>query len=471
MRTDSLLLGALYLGEFSVLAVVLSLYVLGRKNSVQEFLQSRPGYVLAAAVLGLTLAAIIIPVRYRRSKIAGSKDFLLTVTMNLMTVIMLLGLGEATIRSFCQETQTGVVWGGKYLPSREWNDVVANYNEFFQNRRESGLYHVYDELLGWTIAPNRQGSEYGRHFSSAEGLRSREPGVVLADQPAAARIALLGDSYTFAEEVSFEDSWGHQLERQLGAGVQVLNFGVMGYGINQAYLRYMKEVRPWHPDVVILAFIDHNLDRTMGVYAFLTFPTSYSPYATPRFVMREQQLGLLNTPLPTPAQIFSAPSIHDLPYVQYDRNYIRGEWDRPYWRLLHRSYLFRWLTSWFPLREEVRPEVSEDAKKTISREIFRTFVKQVRDDGAIPLLVYFPQEPSLPGSNRYLPGYHPQSKQVLEEAHLSYLDPAPCLSQVPADERFAPEGHYSPQGNAAVARCLVDPIRALVQARTHAGKK
>jgi len=472
MKTDSILLGALYIGEGSVLAAVLSLFVLGRKNSVPEFLQSRPGYVLAAALIGLTLAAIVIPVRYSRSKIVGSKDFLLTVTMNLVTVALLLALGESTIRLFSQKTQTGVVWSGKYLPQRDWDDVVENYNVFFRNYKEAGLYHIYDELLGWTIAPNRQDSEYGMYFSSAEGLRSQKPGVVFAGQPdATLRIALLGDSFTFAEEVSFEDSWGYQLERRLGQDTQVLNFGVMGYGIQQAYLRYMKEVRPWHPDVVVLAFIDHNLDRAMGVYAFLTFPTSYSPYATPRFVIRDQQLALLNTPLPTPVQIFSARSIHDLPYVQYDRNYIRGEWDRPYWSPLLQSYLFKWLASWFPLREEVRPEVSEDAKRAISSAIFQAFVKQVSDDGAIPLLVYFPQEPSLPGSSLYLPGYRPIGKRVLEEAHLPYLDPAPCLSQVPAAERFAPEGHYSPQGNAAVARCLFDPIRAQLQARSRAGKK
>ena len=402
----------------------------------------------------LTVSVITILYRYRQSKLAGSKAFLMTLTMNFMTVIIVLVLGEATVRTSYKETPTGDVWGDRYLLPREWGKVTAAYTEFFRGTLAKGFYHKYDEVLGWTVAPNRQDSEYGRYFSSAEGLRSPVPGVKFADQPASTRIALIGDSYAFAEEVSFEELWGHQLERQLGKDVQVLNFGVMGYGIHQAYLRYIKEVRPWHPDMVIFGFIDHNLDRAMGVYSFLTFPTSFAPYALPRFVMKDQQLVLLNTPLPLPIQIFSARTIQDLPYVQYDLEYVKEEWDRPYWQVPAKSYLFRWLTTWLPLPGEARPEVSDDAKRTISREIFRAFVKQVTDDGAIPLLVYFPQEPSLPGSSQYQPNYFPLVKQVLEEARLPYVDPSPCLSQIPAGERFAPKHHYSRRANAALAACF-----------------
>ena len=458
-RTDFVFLGALYMGELSALAALLSLYVFGRKPSLQEYLHSRPGYVLAGALIGLIVSVIIIAHRYGQSKLTGSKTFLMTVTMNLVTVIMVLTLGETTIRTFYKETPTGDVLGDTYLLPREWDKVVAYNHEFFRNTLDEGLYHKYDELLGWTIAPNRQNSEYGLYFSSAEGLRSPSPGIKFADQPASTRIAVIGDSYAFAEEVSFEESWGHQLERQLGKDFQVLNFGVMGYGIDQAYLRYMKEVRPWHPDMVIFGFIDHNLDRAMGIYSFLTFPTSFSPYAKPRFVMKDQQLVLLNTPLPMPAQIFSARSIHDLPYIEYDRGYLRGEWDRRFWIVPVKSYLFRWLTTRLPLSEATRPEVSDDVMRTISGEIFRAFVKQVTDDGAIPLLMYFPNEPSLPGSSQYLPGYHPLSAQVLEEARLPYLDLTSCLANVPAGERFAPLRHYTPEATPRLHGVLCNQLR------------
>ena len=34
---------------------------------------------------------------------------------------------------------------------------------------------------------------------------------------------------------------------------------------DQAYLRYLRDVRPWRPQVVILGLIDHDLRRSMAV--------------------------------------------------------------------------------------------------------------------------------------------------------------------------------------------------------------
>jgi hypothetical protein len=361
--------------------------------------------------------------------------------------------GTAGIPTESIETPTGDVLGGTYLYPREWGKVVSYFRDTFRSHLGKVPFHVYDDLLGWTIASSRR-SEDGPYFSSAEGLRSQEVGTVLADQSATTRIALVGDSYTFAEEVSFDESWGRQLELRLGKNFQVLNFGVMGYSIAQAYLRYVKEVRPWHPDVVIFGVIDHDLVRAMGVYSFLTFPEGSTPFATPRFVMTDGQLTLLNTPLPSPEQIFSARSINDLPDIEYDLSYSPREWDRPYWTLLTRSYLFRWLESWLPLWKDPRPEVSDAAMRVISREIFQAFVNRVRADGSIPILVY------LPGwsEESYQAGYDPLAAQILRAAGLEYIDLTECLSKVPFADRLMPRHHYSPKGNEAVAACLREVV-------------
>ena len=104
------------------------------------------------------------------------------------------------------------------------------------------------------------------------GTRSPRPGTVFADRSAAYRIALIGDSFTFSDEVGYEESWAYKLERKLRPQVQVLNFGVSGYGIDQAYLRYTRDVRPWHPDIVVLGYIRADVWRTGRVYEFLSWP-------------------------------------------------------------------------------------------------------------------------------------------------------------------------------------------------------
>jgi len=97
-------------------------------------------------------------------------------------------------------------------------------------------YLVADELLGWTVGPNR-GQRGGLYFSSYEASRSAALNVHYAIRQPQYRIATVGDSFTFGDEVSFEASWPNRLEEQLGSKIQVLNFGVTGCGIDQAYLR------------------------------------------------------------------------------------------------------------------------------------------------------------------------------------------------------------------------------------------
>ena len=452
LSVDVVLLSALYLLEISLALVALTGYHISLKPSVVSFLQSRPGYLFVAAVLGVVASGIIIIYRcYHADRVRG-RTTTMTVAMNLVTVLILATAGEGTIRALYKETPTGDVLGGTYLYPREWAKVVSYYRDTFRSHLGKAPFHVYDDLLGWTIASSRR-SENDLYYSSAEGLRSEKVGTVLADQPATTRIALVGASYTFSEEVSFDESWGRQLELRLGKNFQVLNFGVMGYSIAQAYLRYIKEVRPWHPDVVIFGLIDDNLRRAMGVYSFLTFPEGSTPFATPRFVVTDNQLTLLNTPLPHPEQIFSARSINDLPYITYDQAYVPSEWDRPYWMLLNRSYLFRWLESWVPRYKTPGPDVSGVAMKAISLEIFRAFTEKVRADGSIPILVYLPSW----GKEEH-PGYDPVSVQIPRTAGLTYIDLTECLSKVPFADRFMPRHHYSPKGNEAVASCLREVV-------------
>jgi lysophospholipase L1-like esterase len=71
---------------------------------------------------------------------------------------------------------------------------------------------------------------------------------LFAAVPAKRRIAVVGDSFTFGLEVRYEDTWPYQLERALGPEFRVLNLGVDGYGVDQAFLRYRRDVLAWRPE-------------------------------------------------------------------------------------------------------------------------------------------------------------------------------------------------------------------------------
>lgn len=95
---------------------------------------------------------------------------------------------------------------------------------------------------------------------NSDGLRG--PEVALKPSPGTFRIALLGDSFIEAFEVPFEKTAGEVLERRLsdlrGTPVEVLNFGVGGYGTTQELLTLRHEVWKYSPDLVLLAMTTGN---------------------------------------------------------------------------------------------------------------------------------------------------------------------------------------------------------------------
>ena len=60
------------------------------------------------------------------------------------------------------------------------------------------------------------------------GMKGFEPRAaeVVVNETQPCRIAIVGDSHTFGENVAFEDTWGSVLESTPQGYCQVLNFGV-----------------------------------------------------------------------------------------------------------------------------------------------------------------------------------------------------------------------------------------------------
>ena len=69
--------------------------------------------------------------------------------------------------------------------------------------------------------------------------------------------ALLGDSFTLAEGVSFEDSWSALLAER--TGWNVLNFGLNGYGPPQYTRMLERYVLPLKPGLVVWVFCPNDL--------------------------------------------------------------------------------------------------------------------------------------------------------------------------------------------------------------------
>ncbi|MBD1826343.1 SGNH/GDSL hydrolase family protein [Microcoleus vaginatus GB1-A2] len=129
-------------------------------------------------------------------------------------------------------------------------------------------FHTADPNLGWKLKPGASGEWNGEGASlvqvNSEGLRDREH--TKAKPPNTLRVAVLGDSFTEAIQVPIEETFWSKLERKLGnceavkgrKNVEVINFGVQGYGTAQELIMLRKKVWDYNPDIVILAFFIGN---------------------------------------------------------------------------------------------------------------------------------------------------------------------------------------------------------------------
>ncbi|MEG4578384.1 SGNH/GDSL hydrolase family protein [Microcoleus sp. MON1_C5] len=130
-------------------------------------------------------------------------------------------------------------------------------------------YRLDDPAGAWSLNPGASFEWQGegeRSFIQAnkDGLRDREH--TKEKPPKTFRIAVVGDSFAEALQVPMEKTFWWKMRKQLnkkctalGDGkVEVINFGVQGYGTAQELMTLRHKVWKYSPDLVILAFYPGN---------------------------------------------------------------------------------------------------------------------------------------------------------------------------------------------------------------------
>lgn len=151
-----------------------------------------------------------------------------------------------------------------------------SYPEFYSLDQSRG-YALRPGAEGWY---RKEGEAYVR--INSDGLRDQEHSLTKPSNTI--RIAVLGDSYPEAFSVPMEEAFWSVMKRKLqecgavpGKDVEVLNFGVSGYGTAQELLTLRQQVWKYSPDVVILTVTTNNdvtdnlreLKKTEGIPYFV----------------------------------------------------------------------------------------------------------------------------------------------------------------------------------------------------------
>ncbi|HJT21685.1 MAG TPA: SGNH/GDSL hydrolase family protein [Nitrospira sp.] len=465
------LLGA---AEAASLLLVFCLYRAATKPDVSSFLYSSTGIICLGSVITIMASMGWIVRSVRRSDALARKRMMMAFGLSLLIAASLFLSMEISVRFFSKQTARGLMVLGVLLEPRDWEAFRAEHEAVLENLTQGRGYLVHDRILGWTVAPS-QSNKADREASSEEGLRSPLTGMSFADPrtrhagpsmyPASVRVALIGDSMTFGYEVRCEETWAHALEGFLQPDAQVLNFGVSAYGVNQAYLRYAKDVRGWHPDLVIVGITSEMVRRINSVYPFLmnrewgTFP-----FARPRLVEREGVPFAINSPVPPPQKIFSYAAIAELPSLHLDDYYDPLLWGRGgAWAVIEKSYAFRFVNS---LRPPARVQSTDTVGHAtlMSRFVVQNLVRTIAADGSIPLVVWLPYRSEIQKLSEPAATEPALAVRMLREAGISYYDATDCLIDAGLSEAYTDGGHYSPKANARLAHCLAPVVQgALIE--------
>lgn len=283
----------------------------------------------------------------------------------------------------------------------------------------------YHPLLGWvTRAHLTRYDLWNGKTLTTDSLGARPA----RDAPLEARsgeltLLTLGDSFTFGEEVGDAECWPSRLESSLG-DARVINLGVHGYGHDQMLLLFRARGVRTRPDAVLVGFVETDISRNA-----LTF----RDYAKPRFRQRGDRLELRNVPVPLPRSIARAHAL------------------RPRWIDLGELLVTR-------LRSASGLAGAE--KRRLTARILAELAREIREAGALDILVELPIGEALRSENEALKE-HAEFERICRAGSWSLcLTTGPELRAAdPGATRLSlPSGHWAPFAHrlaaASVAREL-----------------
>lgn len=314
-------------------------------------------------------------------------------------------------------------------------------------------YYTHHAEYGWSIKP---GGAFEDYRANRQGLRADREYDPLPPE-GVVRIACFGDSFTHGDEVSNSNKWTAVLERS-APNLEVLNFGVGGYGVDQAYLRFTHEGPAYRPHVVMIGFMTDNIERHVNVYRPFVRAHTLMPMTKPRFHVKDGALRLQRNPLPKQAQyldLLKNPRriVEDLREHDYHARHAYHESD---WDVLAKVRLLKLsVSSLLKGRAITRNGVFIRGTEPyiVTLHLIEQFAADVKKAGATPVVVLFPGAEDLRAARRGRPlPYAPLREDLEQRGHL-VLDTHDGFREVADRHRVKSlcRGHYSALGNHVVA--------------------
>lgn len=298
---------------------------------------------------------------------------------------------------------------------------------------ENSRFFEYDETLGWKGKAFASGTYRGLGYAfsvrlNSQGLRERE--VPFEKTKDTLRIMILGDSQTWGLGVESEERFSEVLERLLretGRNVEVLNFGMTGYGTDQELLLFRRLGVQYHPDIVIVGFYWNDLFENL-------LSMTYG-YPKPQFIEGPAgSLELSNIPVPKKTQ--EARRSNEPTKALKDKVKDDGIWNNTKFWMTTNLFTYRLVAD--AIRQSTLlyqfsvsagiaggPRRDPESKEwRITRRLLGRLKEAVKDNGSNFLVLVIPERADLETST------HSLKRRLIDD-----MRNLPCLDLVPALRR------------------------------------
>ena len=350
--------------------------------------------------------------------------------------------------------------------------VVPNYPLFVRLDYERLLATITDEHvhaararswdreLGWDLARDER-----RTYDDGRGhvwsyATDGDNGRITPYDSEQVLVATFGESFTFCDEVNDDETWQYRLSVLTDS--RVLNFGVGGYGIDQAALKAKRKLEAGlRTPVVVLGIQTIDLARSLSAYRTLLHPQAggrldFKPLVAPvagAYQWIPNPLAALDG-RDDVVRAFEAAKGHD---YWYRNRVLRNEF--PF--VLDAGRMFLIVSG---LRPSPRYDQwdNEDAKGRLETAI-DLFVREAAQRGLTPLILVIPSWRDVHGRTA---GQVPRSRSFFEASRARHAGSGMILVDVlehPFDEaRFyrSEFGHATPYGNEVIAAALHGALAA-----------
>ena len=349
---------------------------------------------------------------------------------------------------------------------------------------DNSTFIRFDQGLGWTSTPAIKRTSGGITYQhNRAGIRANRD-YAPSPPPGVRRIEAFGDSYTYCQDVNGPDCWTSMLEERW-PGTEVLNFGVVGYGLDQAWLRFQAEGPAFQPCAVLLGYMIENINRVLVRFRPYYTPDTGIVLSKPRFLLAERPttvdgvqdgpwtldgLRLLPNPVTDPRQLTDARWVEQTLGPEdgwfFPGLFVPSPLDVLEAARVVRSAAFR-LQHDRLLRETPTVGYSDGREAyLIVQRVLAGFARQVRAQGATPVVLLLSPEDDLNRALRGEPPVYAPLADWLNQQGIPTLD----LTDDLVDEArrsglgavMGDRTHYRPLGNRVVADALARRLPPLV---------